>query len=128
MNPTRSHSLTRTTILLLTTALALSALVFGAPQEKVLHTFQGTPGGVSYGGLISDAAGNLFGVTGNSDSESCAPDCGVVFELERTQSAWIYHVLHIFRGGSDGAFPTGLAFDAAGDLYGATSKGNLQQW
>jgi len=32
-------------------------------------------------------------------------------------------VLHIFRGGSDGAFPGDLNFDAAGDLYGSTSEG-----
>jgi hypothetical protein len=57
------------------------------PTETVLYNFTGgADGGVPEGGLIRDAAGNLYGTTniGGNTSSSCPLEyngCGVVFEL-----------------------------------------------
>jgi uncharacterized repeat protein (TIGR03803 family) len=87
-----------------------------------LYTFKGMPDAASpYGGLIADGSGSLFGTTyfGGQDG------MGAVFQLSKDQNgAWQENVLHSFKGGRDGSFPTTtLVFDAAGSLYGTTSAG-----
>ncbi len=73
-----------------------------------------------YGGLVIDAAGNLYGTTyseGNYRS-------GTVFELTPSNGGWIYTDLYEFADGQDGAYPYGsLVLDAAGNLYGTASSG-----
>jgi uncharacterized repeat protein (TIGR03803 family) len=94
-----------------------------------LHNFTGqSDGGVPYGGVILDGAGNLYGMTsaGGGSSANCFYGCGVVFELyapkggERSGT-----VLHYFgREEGDGWYPqAGLVFDQAGNLYGTAGKG-----
>jgi uncharacterized repeat protein (TIGR03803 family) len=74
------------------------------------------------GGLIFDAAGNLYGTALNSGAFAS----GAVFELTRTGSTWTQKSLYNFRGGNDGAHPFGsLVFDGSGNLYGATASGGL---
>ena len=100
----------------------------GGWTETVLHTFSGDQdGGNPYAGLVSDAAGNLFGTTLSGGNGNCTPNwayCGVVFELSPNSSGgWTETVLHTF-GGRDGAAPwASLIFDAAGNLYGTTHDG-----
>jgi uncharacterized repeat protein (TIGR03803 family) len=78
----------------------------------------GSDGSSPYAGVISDAAGNLYGTT---YSGGCA-GYGVVFKLTPTSNGWHETVLHCFYG--YGAFPgDGLTMDAAGNLYGTTSSG-----
>lgn len=97
--------------------------------EKVLHPFTGgTEGAASYGGVISDAAGNLYGTTfhGGTYSQQCessGESCGTVFELMRHgNDKWTEKVLHLFGLGTGGDNPYGrLVFDAAGNLYSTTS-------
>ncbi|MFZ0312326.1 MAG: choice-of-anchor tandem repeat GloVer-containing protein, partial [Candidatus Korobacteraceae bacterium] len=87
------------------------------------------------GGLIFDAAGNLYGTTyagGTGSGTDCTsfsngvPGCGTVFELTPMGGGyWTETVLYSFcpQGGfcSDGEEPVGsLIFDAAGNLYGTT--------
>ena len=88
-------------------------------HEKVLHVFTGkADGGNAYGGVILDAAGNLYGTTvGGPHSGS-----GTVFELSPTSSGyWNESILYTFTGGNDGGDPLGgLTFDSAGNLYGTT--------
>jgi uncharacterized repeat protein (TIGR03803 family) len=87
--------------------------------ETVLHSFAGPPtdGYNPLGGLIRDGAGNLYGTT----AAGGASNAGVVFKLSPTGSET---VLHTFTGGADGGAPfAGLIQDAAGNLYGTTSKG-----
>jgi len=51
-----------------------------------------------------------------------------VFSLSHDagESSWSEKILYSFQGGSDGASPAGgLAIDAAGNLYGATSSGGI---
>ena len=92
-----------------------------APTENVLYAFQGgADGSRPPGGVIFDAAGNLYGTTsGGENAES------TVFELSpAVGGGWTESVLHTFGSGNDGREPTGgLVFDAAGSLYGATSSG-----
>ena len=92
----------------------------GSWTEHILHLFTGGKDGAApYAGLIFDAAGNLYGTTseGGGDGNS-----GTVFELTpRSDGNWAESVLSRF---SPGANPyAGVAFDAAGDLYGTTVHG-----
>jgi uncharacterized repeat protein (TIGR03803 family) len=99
--------------------------------EKVLHNFNndGTDGVYPYAGLIIDASGNLYGTTSYGGTYDCYDDdgyhCGTVFELTpMAGGVWKEKVLHSFGNGTDAAYPYGgLAFDAAGNLYGTTYGG-----
>jgi len=86
-------------------------------RETVLYSFTGSPDGANpLGGVLMDAAGNLYGTTlygGTAKS-------GTVFEVD---TAGTETVLHSFAG-SDGASPSaGLVQDATGNLYGTTYAG-----
>jgi uncharacterized repeat protein (TIGR03803 family) len=97
--------------------------------EKVLHNFQGSPDGAGpVSGLVSDAAGNLYGTTKAGGNDSACLDCGIVFELSppaRQGGSWTERVLYSFHGGdTDGWDPEGdLTFDKLGNLYGTTRNG-----
>ena len=90
----------------------------------VLYAFNYTDGFGPGGGLVRDAAGNLYGVTyegGEKGSNCNGATCGVVFKLD---TAGKEIVLHAFTGGTDGAFPQwGLVMNASGNLYGVTQVG-----
>jgi uncharacterized repeat protein (TIGR03803 family) len=92
----------------------------GRWTHKALHSFNGTDGAIPQGGLIFDAAGNLYGVaySGGTYGE------GTVFELTPEAGGhWSPNLLHIFDG-TNGAYPYGgLILDAAGNLYGTTTLG-----
>ncbi len=97
----------------------------GAPTgwtENVLYTFTGgSDGSQPYGGLIFDAAGNLYGTTYRGGTA----DAGTVYQLTPGQGgAWTETVLYSFAGGADGLGPQcDLNFDPAGNLYGTTNNG-----
>jgi uncharacterized repeat protein (TIGR03803 family) len=101
----------------------------GSWTETTLHNFSGgADGGVPFGGVILDAAGNVYGMTsaGGGATSECKYGCGVVFELSPTGSGhWTGKLLHNFgRLPGDGHYPsTALTFDAAGNLYGTTGSG-----
>ena len=91
---------------------------------SVIHTFIGGAEGASpYDGVISDAAGNLYGTTwaGGDLTGSCG-GYGTVFMVDASGNLL---TLHTFAGApTDGAGPSGpLTRDAAGNLYGTTSSG-----
>ncbi len=96
-----------------------------------LHQFTGgMDGGVPFGNVIVDAAGNVYGMTyeGGGVSSSCRWGCGTVFELVHNASGsqhWTGKILHNFTtDSSDGHFPaSSLLLDAAGNLYGTASQG-----
>ena len=113
------------------TVFELSPNQDGSWTEKVLHSFgNGTDGVYPYGGLIFDAAGNLYGTTSQGGIHSnCyqGSTCGTVFELSPNgDGTWKEKVLHNFGNGTDGCVPyAGLIFDTAGNLYGTTSQGGI---
>jgi uncharacterized repeat protein (TIGR03803 family) len=99
----------------------LSPLAGGSWKEQVLYNFNGKDGASPYGGLILDAAGNLYGTTAYGGSGHS----GTVFELSPVAGGgWQHQILYSFQGQKDGAVPyAGLVFDAAGNLYGTTRDG-----
>ncbi len=86
----------------------------------------GSDGGYPYGGLVMDAAGNLYGTAqayGNLDCSKMGgnPGCGTVFRLDAKRR---FKVLHVFAGSPDGALPSEtLTLDAKGNIFGTTSFG-----
>jgi uncharacterized repeat protein (TIGR03803 family) len=88
---------------------------------NLVYTFTGgTDGAVPIGGVIVDAAGNLYGTT-SSGGGTC--QCGTVYELTPAQTGWTFQVLHSFQGGTDGAYSgASLAFYGS-QLAGTTTSG-----
>ena len=83
---------------------------------------------ITYAGMVSDSAGNLYGVTntgGNSTNCSGFEGCGAVFELSPAGgTTWTQTTIYNFQNLADGSFPFGgLVFDAAGNLYGTNTGG-----
>jgi hypothetical protein len=112
-------------------ALAVAALSFtgsasAAPVATVLVSFNGAYGygETPYGGLISDAAGDLFGTTtggGGTNGYCCF---GTVFEIPKTSTGYGTLITLVSFNGANGAGPyDGLISDAAGDLFGTTTGG-----
>jgi uncharacterized repeat protein (TIGR03803 family) len=95
--------------------LGLAAVPSSAQGQTltVLHTFEGgTDGESPFGGVVRDAAGNLYGTTEFGGTFNF----GTVFKVDGTGNET---VLYSFTGGADGASPlAGLIRDAAGNLYG----------
>lgn len=93
-------------------------------SATTLHEFTtGIAGGVPMGGLIVDAAGNLFGTA----SYFGANNQGTVFELVRKADGDYLPAitLHAFTGGADGGGPSGpLTIDSAGNLFGISGGGS----
>jgi uncharacterized repeat protein (TIGR03803 family) len=97
-------------------------------QLTVLHNFTGGSDGANpNSGLVRDPAGNIYGVTPTGGDLTCsAPSgCGVIFKLD---SLGNFTVLHTFTGNFlDGRLPIGrLARDAAGNLFGTTNRGGVE--
>jgi uncharacterized repeat protein (TIGR03803 family) len=106
------------------TVFELTRTVGGGWTETVLHSFGGnqSDGTLPDGGLILDAAGNLYGTTYYGGTYGR----GTVFQLTpATGGSWTETVLHTFNdNGTDGTEPEGsLIFDASGNLYGTTFDG-----
>jgi uncharacterized repeat protein (TIGR03803 family) len=84
--------------------------------ENILYSFQAQADGMApEGGLILDAAGNLYGTTATGGFGGGG---GTVFELTPSGGGWNFSLLHSFPG-FVGPLST-LAMDAAGNLYGTT--------
>ena len=99
---------------------------WAASPEKVLYKFTGKDGGAPRGGVIWDAAGNLYGTTEVGGGGTCQYGCGTVFELTpKAGGGWAEKVLYRFTNSQkDGHYPeAGLVFDSAGNLYGTTGNG-----
>lgn len=104
-------------------AFKLSRNSSGTWTEQVLHIFRQTDGDQPMGGLVMDAAGNLYGSTVHGG----AVGWGVVFKLSPNSSGgWTETTVHAFAGNHDGANPSGnLLLDAAGNIFGATGAGGV---
>ena len=106
--------------------LTFASSAQAANKFKILHHFLDAPAATPLGGLVADAAGNLYGTTRYSDAQTCGSSfgCGTVFKLTRESSdKWSYSVIHSFHG-PDGEIPSGgLIIDSLGNLYGVTEAG-----
>ena len=86
----------------------------------VLHTFiGGSDGAIPQGGLLLDAAGNLFGTT----LKGGGSDIGTIYEIAHDGT---YAVLHRFRQADGQNLNGGLVSDANGNLYGTAQLGGDQ--
>ncbi len=103
-------------------AFELSAGKRHSWTQSVLHAFGASGDGNSpYGGIVADAAGNLYGTTVFGG----ASNYGTVYELSPGSGGkWSERILYSFTGGNDGGYPSGaLALDSSGNLYGTASNG-----
>jgi len=121
------------------TAFIASAFTISTlAAQGVIHTFKQKSTGVNpYAGLVSDAAGNLYGVTlsGGTNAGECeSSGCGTAFQLRNNGSgSYIYTMIYAFAGGAyygnpgvDAANPDApLAIDSAGNLYGTSCNGGI---
>jgi uncharacterized repeat protein (TIGR03803 family) len=94
-------------------------------NERVLHSFQGSPDGETPQGQLIELNGVLYGTTyaGGSKSKNCTSysACGTVFSITTSGDE---QVIYGFENTPDGAFPSGGALVAVnGALYGTTSDG-----
>ncbi len=92
--------------------------------QSVLYTFTGGRDGQhSYGDLILDAAGNIYGTTFQGGGSGY----GIVFELvPNPKGGWKERVVHSF-GNTPSANPVaGLVMDPSGNLFGTTFAGGKQ--
>jgi uncharacterized repeat protein (TIGR03803 family) len=97
-------------------------------NETTIYDFTGQSGdGAHPNGIISDGAGNFYGITIQGGSSNCW--CGAVFKVD---SAGNETVLYSFTGqNGDGSFEStlpgapglNLVLDSAGDIFGVTLSG-----
>jgi uncharacterized repeat protein (TIGR03803 family) len=87
----------------------------------ILASFHGSDGARPIGGLIVDAAGNLFGTTAEGGTSSN----GTVFEIMKTTSSYDSTPIALVNfNGSNGDFPeASLTVDSTGNLFGTTAFG-----
>jgi hypothetical protein len=114
----------------LITVLTLTLIAF-APRsyaqysESILHNFGATSsdGDQVVGGVIVDAAGNLYGTA----QQGGVDQNGIVYELSPSVGGWLETILYSFTGKSDGGWPSSsVILDAAGNLYGTGYFGGAQ--
>jgi uncharacterized repeat protein (TIGR03803 family) len=105
------------------TAFQMTPKAGGGWIETIIHDFNndGTDGINPTGGLVVDAAGNLYGSTPRGG----ANNAGVVFELTpKGGGRWAEKILLTFNNTDGGVpFDNSLILDAAGNLYGTTQFG-----
>lgn len=107
------------------TVFKLTPGMTGGWTETIVHSFQYTheDGGYPNGGVVIDAAGNLYGTTENGGAHSA----GTIFEMRLVDGTWTESILHNFCSSAnctDGNIPSaGLIFNGAGNLYGTTQTG-----
>lgn len=92
---------------------------FSGWKQQVLYAFgtnSQTDGASPYGGVILDAAGNVYGTTYYGGSSGA----GTVFKIDPAGSET---VLYNFNGTDGGGPFTALVRDKSGNLYGTTAYG-----
>src|ERR1700761_4236317 len=102
-------------------AAAATETAVAAPREAVLYNFNVyADGETPVGALVQGGSGEFYGVTQSGG----ASGLGTVYRMSPPapgQTQWTHTVIHSFRGGVDGANPTGsLVLGANGALFGPT--------
>ncbi len=108
-------------VALLSLGLLALAGLRATPQESVLYTLLGKPGGaMPYDALVADANGALYGTT----AAGGATNLGSVFRMKPGTKGYTLTTLYSFRAGDDAKYPYAeLLPDATGALYGTTYFG-----
>jgi uncharacterized repeat protein (TIGR03803 family) len=88
-------------------------------SENVPYSFTGPTDAWQGHGLVSDKAGNLYGVSQSGGAQQQ----GAVFELAPSSGGWMESILYSFTGGSDGGGPTSILVGNDGNLYGMAAVG-----
>jgi uncharacterized repeat protein (TIGR03803 family) len=104
------------------TAKADKAKIAGGYTESVLYSFCALPNCADGDGpevSFQDAAGNLYGTT----DKGGANGKGTVFKVDSTGHETVLYSFCSAANCTDGAYPSGVIQDAAGNLYGATGWG-----
>jgi uncharacterized repeat protein (TIGR03803 family) len=99
---------------------------YGRWRETTLFSFGAVNGSSVYpsGALSMDLSGNIYGTQGDGGDPLC--NCGAVYQLTHYAAGWSETLLHNFLGGtSDGMHPYGLVRDSAGNFYGSTVGGGI---
>jgi uncharacterized repeat protein (TIGR03803 family) len=120
------------------TVFELTSHARGRWTERVIRRFDGTglngDGIGPMGALLLDRAGSLYGTTSSGGNRGgyCSAvggpmGCGVVFKLNpRVSHEWILAQAYAFPPGIEGIGPSaGLVADNAGNLYGTTTGGGV---
>jgi uncharacterized repeat protein (TIGR03803 family) len=126
-----SNRSVRRTVFALALVCSLVAVTVQPAQAQtftLLHNFTGgADGGVPYGGLNLDQAGNIYGTAsagGHAGNNCTATGCGTVFKLTYRGFGWTFAPLYDFQGDHDGATPyAGVTIGPNGTLYGTTLLG-----
>lgn len=120
MKGLRFHSLHIVFLLLIVlVTVAYAVAQPGTAKEKVLFSFPASSnlGNTPNSTLISDGAGDLYGVT-----QSGGLGSGAVYELSPTaQGGWTAKSIYVFP--PNVLYPGALAMDSSGNLYGTEFNG-----
>jgi uncharacterized repeat protein (TIGR03803 family) len=118
------------------TVFELSQSADGPWTETIIYNFAGWPtdGVEPEGGLIIDAAGNLFGTTAFGGANpgpngDCIGHCGTAFMMSKSGGTWTETVIANFAITANGNLPLApLIMDASGNLYGVNASGGTNAW
>lgn len=103
---------------------------------SVIHKFEFADG-ASPSQMIIDPQGNLYGTAFTGGDKNCpwvqrftvgiefGPECGTVFKMTLSGGVWQESTVYTFHASSEGAGPSGLVLDPAGNLYGLTTFGGF---
>jgi uncharacterized repeat protein (TIGR03803 family) len=87
--------------------------------ENAVYSFTGPTDAQQGYGLVSDRAGNLYGVSPSGGTQQQ----GAVFELTPSIGGWTESILYSFQGGASGGYPVDVIVGNDGNLYGMTAGG-----
>ena len=98
-------------------------LLNSAGSQSVLYQMPGGSGGrYPEAGVSFDTSGNLLGTT----SAGGTSNFGTIFKLTASGGGWTPSTVFQFQSGSGGEIPwAGLVPDSAGNFYGATTAGGV---
>lgn len=101
---------------------------------SVLYQFQGNDGNflpTDPGNITLGPGGSPYGTQLQGGNEFS----GTIFNLlppatapANANTPWTYNLDHVFGMGIDGGYPSQIAFDRAGDIFGAAVNGGIGGW
>ena len=116
--------------LMMMTLLACLSVPGYTQTYQVIHNFTyGSGGDWPWSELTIGPGGHMYGTTlfgGDNHSFYCSDGCGIVYDIYRKNSSWIFTPLHEFLI-QEGSNPhSGVIIGPDGALYGTTLMGGMQ--